>query len=671
MNWSDISRQLLALSRREKRLIAVSIDTLICIWTVWAAMYLRLEEWIWLSGSQWLALAAAPLLAIPIFTKSGLYRAIFRYTGWPAMIAVTRACLIYGAIYALIFTFISIPGIPRTVGLIQPVLLFLAIAVSRAFAHYLLGGNYRSILAEGGSPRVLIYGAGVSGRQLAAAVAQSRSMKVVGFLDDDATLQGAFLNGVTIHDPSHIVDLVERLEVTDVLLAMPSATRRRRREILELLRPATVNVRTLPGLLDLAHGRLEISELRPVEIEDLLGRDAVPPDMSLLGKNVSGKVVLVTGAGGSIGSELCRQILELDPSALLILDSSEYALYAICGELTSRQQPSSETKIIPLLASVVDEVRMRGILSAWRPATIYHAAAYKHVPMVEQNVLEGLKNNVMGTLVTATLALEHQVQNFVLISTDKAVRPTNVMGASKRFAELILQAFAGENSKTCFAMVRFGNVLGSSGSVVPLFREQINRGGPVTLTHREVTRYFMTIPEAAQLVIQAGAMTSGGDVFVLDMGEPIKIYDLAVNMIELSGLSVRDDLHPEGDIEIAFVGLRPGEKLYEELLIGNDPMPTRHQRIMRAHENFLGWSHLKERLAELDTAIRQNDPTLAIGVLRTVIDEYHCEQVLVDWTALQRDESLAIAGRDSVGPAAPIPLQPGSATVRPRWQTQA
>jgi FlaA1/EpsC-like NDP-sugar epimerase len=646
-----VAERLLSLSRYEKRLLALSVDTLLAIWTVWAAIYLRLGEWVWPTGTQWLAVAAAPILAIPIFTRSGLYRAIFRYTGWPAMLAVVRACLIYGAIYALIFTFISVQSIPRTVGIIQPVLLFLSVSASRAMAHYLLGGNYRQTLADGGSRNVLIYGAGMAGRQLAAAAAQSRTMKIVGFLDDDKSLQGGSLNGIMIYDPNQIVALVERHAVADVLLAVASASRRRRREILELLRPAGVNIRTLPGLLDLAQGRFQISELRPIDIEDLLGRDAVAPDQALLEKNITGKVVLVTGGGGSIGGELCRQIVALQPSVLLVADASEYALYTIQQDLELRAREYGGIRVVPLMVSVLDEVRMRAILSAWRPATIYHAAAYKHVPLVEQNVLDGLKNNIFGTEVVARLAAEHGVGDMVLISTDKAVRPANVMGASKRFAEMILQAHAAAASPTRFSMVRFGNVLGSSGSVVPLFRQQIAKGGPVTITHPDVTRYFMTIPEAAQLVLQAGAMARGGEVFVLDMGEPVRVYDLAVNMIELSGLSVRDELNPDGDIELATVGLRPGEKLYEELLIGEDPRPTHHQRIMQAHEECLPREILGERMAAMAEAIDAGDVGRAIEVLQHSVPEYAPGGEIVDWSVqCSAEEAAGIDGTSAARP---------------------
>ena len=654
MAQTDLVRHLLGMSRRDKRMLAVAVDVVLCAWSVWAAFYLRLEEWVWLSGAQWLPLIVAPLLAIPIFAKTGIYRAVFRFSGWPATLAVVRASLIYGGIYATIFTFVSVPGVPRTVGLIQPVLLFMSVAASRAAAHYLLGASYREALAKETSPNVLIYGAGASGRQLAAAVMQSRSMSVIGFLDDDRTLQGALLNGIMVHHPDRIMDLVKRYDVGDVLLAVPSASRRRRKEILDLLRPAGANVRTLPGLLDLAQGRFHVSELRPVEIEDLLGRDAVAPDQRLLQRDITGKVVLVTGGGGSIGGELCRQILDLEPSMLLVVDSSEYALYAVHRELEGRKDPASAAAIMPLLASVLDESRMRAILSRMRPDTIYHAAAYKHVPLVEHNVLDGIRNNAFGTLVLARAAIACGVGKFVLISTDKAVRPTNVMGASKRLAELALQALAAENEDVRFTMVRFGNVLGSSGSVVPLFRQQIGNGGPVTITHPDATRYFMTIPEAAQLVIQAGAMAIGGEVFVLDMGEPVKVYDLAVNMVELSGLTVQSSDHPGGDIEITVVGLRPGEKLHEELVLGDELTPTQHERIMQARERFVPMTELESSLRTLDRALALADVETALAILQRVVPEYAPASDVVDW----------LAGAAAQAPADPASAQE-SASVRP------
>lgn len=619
-----VAEGLLRLPRATKRMVAIAVDLLICSWTAWAALYLRLEEWVPLANTYGLTVIASVALALPIFVRFGLYRTIFRRAGWPAMLSVFRACLVYGAIYAIIFTFISIPGVPRTVGLIQPVLLFLAISASRGFAHYLLGGGYRRILEDEDATRMLIYGSGQSGRQLLDAVDGRSGFKVVGFLDDDRSLHGGWVQGLPVYDPASAEQVIAGLNVSDVMLALPSSSRRRRRQIVELLLPTGVRVRILPGLADIAKGDVQISELRPIGIEDLLGREPVPPNQSLLGTKIANRVVLVTGGGGSIGSELCRQIVDLGPKTLLIADWSEFALYSIHRELEERCRVADHAavQIVPLMASVQDRHRIRTILDAWRPDTIYHAAAYKHVPLVEANPLEALKNNVFGTLELVRAAVDFRVSDMVLISTDKAVRPTNVMGASKRLAELVLQAFASRRKETCFSMVRFGNVLGSSGSVVPLFRQQIASGGPVTITHRDVTRYFMTISEASQLVIQAGAMATGGDVFVLDMGEPVRIRDLAVSMIELSGLRLRDSDHPYGDIEIVEVGLRPGEKLYEELLIGEDPIPTSHERIMRAREKMLPFEDLEAALAGLSAALAAGDATQALAVLRELVPEY-------------------------------------------------
>jgi FlaA1/EpsC-like NDP-sugar epimerase len=648
-----LADKLLGLSRAKKRALAIATDAVICAWTAWAAHYLRLEEWVWLNGNQWLTVVVSVALAIPIFIRGGLYRMIFRHTGWPAMLAVTRACLVYGALYALIFTFISFPGVPRTVGLIQPILLFLAIGASRALAHYFLGGNYRRILDDD-AQRVLVYGAGVAGRQLAEAVKFRGGMNVIGFLDDDRSLHGALVMGLPVYDPDQVVQIAARHEISDLLLALPSASRRRRREIVARMLPLGVNVRTLPGLADIAQGHVEITDMRPVEIEDLLGRDPVEPDQALLEGKVRGKVVLVTGGGGSIGSELCRQILAVEPQALLIVDSSEFALYTIHRELEHlrRTRGAHDIQLVPLLAGVQDEARMRAIFAGFRPETIYHAAAYKHVPLVEHNVLEGIKNNVLGTLGLTKLAIEFGVVDLVLISTDKAVRPTNIMGATKRLAEMVLQAYSQVAPETRFSMVRFGNVLGSSGSVLPVFREQIKMGGPITITHREVTRYFMTVREAAQLVIQASAMASGGEVFVLEMGESVQIYDMAVAMIELSGLKLRDDDHPDGDIQIEITGLRPGEKLYEELLIGENPIATRHERIMQAREGFVPLSALEPMLERLSAAVRESSVERSVTVLKALVPEYRSESGVVDWLAhsptgevIESSGNAAVAGR--------------------------
>ena len=648
---------ILALPRAAKRFVALSVDLGLCVLTVWLAFYLRLGEFVALSGTALWAVGASVGIALPIFIVSGLYRAIFRYSGWPALLTVARAVGIYGLLYASVFTAIGVVGVPRTVGIIQPMLLLLFVGASRALARVWLGDQYLSILKHASRPKVLIYGVGSTGRQLAAAMANSHEMQVAGFLDDDDRLHGHLLNGQPIYNPADLDNLATTLNISDVLLAMPSLSRRRRNEILSLVRSARVAVRTLPSVNDLAQGKVSISDLRELDIDDLLGREPVAPNHILLAKNIVGKVVLVTGAGGSIGSELCRQILAVNPAKVLLIEQSEFALYAIHQELEEKhaaQEGVTPPVLVPLLASVQDDDRMREIMSTWHPDTVYHAAAYKHVPLVEHNPAAGIKNNVLGTLRTAQAAAENGVTDFVLISTDKAVRPTNVMGASKRLAEMALQALSahqtgtsgGISGGTKFSMVRFGNVLGSSGSVVPKFRQQIRDGGPITLTHSEVTRYFMTIPEAAQLVIQAGAMAKGGDVFVLDMGQPVKIMDLARRMVELSGLTVKDEEHPEGDIEIGVTGLRPGEKLYEELLIGDNPKPTVHPRIMKAHEEFMPWAEFEAKLNTLEIALNVND----VGVIRLMMQQlvagYVPSDDIVDWVYLEQEaEAQAFESR--------------------------
>ena len=635
---------ILALPRAAKRFVALSVDLGLCVLTVWLAFYLRLGEFVALSGTALWAVAASVGIALPIFVVSGLYRAIFRYSGWPALLAVARAVGIYGLLYASVFTAIGVAGVPRTVGIIQPILLLLLVGASRALARVWLGDQYLSILKRASRPKALIYGAGTTGRQLAAAMASSHEMQVAGFLDDDDRLHGHVLNGQPIYNPADLDNLSTTLNISDVLLAMPRLSRKRRNAILSQIRVARVAVRSLPSVTDLAQGKVSISDLRELDIDDLLGREPVAPNHILLAKNIVGKVVLVTGAGGSIGSELCRQILAVSPAKLLLIEQNEFALYAIHQELEEKLTAlggATPPVLVPLLASVQDEERLREIMSTWAPDTVYHSAAYKHVPLVEHNPAEGIKNNVFGTLRTAGAAVEHGVSDFVLVSTDKAVRPTNIMGASKRLAEMVLQAFAanqrGARGSTTFSMVRFGNVIGSSGSVVPKFRQQIRDGGPISLTHPDITRYFMTIPEASQLVIQAGAMGRGGDVFVLDMGEPIRIADLARRMIELSGLTLKDEGNPDGDIEIEITGLRPGEKLFEELLIGDNPEGTTHPRILRAREDFLPWQELEPKLKALELALSVNDVRLILAQLRELVAGYVPGENVVDWVLLEQE----------------------------------
>lgn len=636
MPSGPVINRALELPRAAKRLIALSIDAATCVVSVWFAFFLRLGYWPHPAGAPAHSTLASIAIALPIFVSFGLYRAIFRYAEAEAFGTISRAVALYALPFMLIYTVIGIDGTPRTIGIIQPILLLLMIIVSRGLARAVFGESYTLLWKGTERPRVLIYGAGTAGRELASALSSSKDMRLVGFIDDDPRLWRSTMFGVTILAPQDVDAVVVKRTVTDILLAIPSATRTRRAEILAQMRELGVHVMTLPSVSEIARGTVSVSDLKDLEIEDLLGRAPIPPDELLLRRNIAGKVVMVTGAGGSIGSELCRQITRQAPSLLLLVDVSEFNLYAIHRELSrlTAESPFNgddhQTSLLPLLASVCDTRRMEDIISTWAPDTIYHAAAYKHVPLVERNPVEGIRNNVFGTLKMAQLAQRHGTSSFVLISTDKAVRPTNVMGTSKRLAELTLQALHSEGSATCFSMVRFGNVLGSSGSVVPLFREQISAGGPITITHADITRYFMTIPEAAQLVLQAGAMAAGGDVFVLDMGEPVRIIDLARNMIELSGLSVRDTENPNGDIEISIVGLRSGEKLYEELLIGDDPVPSQHPRIMRSREHYLPWPELNKHLTRLEDVLEEGDAVSARAILQTVVPEYKPTSRLVD-----------------------------------------
>lgn len=635
----SIAAPLLALPPTSKRLILIAVDAALCALAVWLAYYLRLNQWVSLTGRPSIAVALSLVLALPIFWVVGLYRMVIRHLGSEMLITCAAACLAYGLAYITIISAYAFDDIPRTVGIIQPLLLFLGVVASRGGAAVLLSGRLGTAGREKDAAVALIYGAGSSGQQLAAVMADSAEMRVVGFLDDDTSLHGRRLRGLPVIDPAHLGQAIERLQVSDILLALPSVSRRRRNEIIaDLRRFLPVSVRTLPGLMDLAHGKVHASDLRELTIEDLLARDAVDPDNTRLAATITDRTVLVTGAGGSIGSELCRQILSGHPARLLLFEMSEFALYSIHRELEPHCADHG-IELIPLLGSVTDRHRVTTVFAAWRPHMVFHAAAYKHVPLVEHNVLEGLRNNVIGTWVVTEEAQRHGVSDFVLVSTDKAVRPTNVMGASKRWAELILQGLQASASGTCFSMVRFGNVLGSSGSVVPLFREQVHKGGPVTITHRDITRYFMTIPEAAQLVIQAGSMARGGEVFVLDMGEPVRIIDLARNIIELSGYTVRDAVNPYGDIEIETVGLRPGEKLYEELLIGNDPVATAHPRILMASEPFGRWDVLRLQLERLELLVVAGDVEAAKDLLCQVVPEFASLSDIVDWAYLAHHEA--------------------------------
>ena len=620
----------LGLPRLAKRLIVISVDVFLVVFSVWLAFYLRLGYFLPLEQvtdglTPLPAVIIAVVMSLPCFIVFGLYRTVFRYAGAYALISIAKAVALYGLLFATLFTLIGVDGVPRTIGLIQPILLFILVSSSRFVARFWLSGVYNGLTRNGKRPAALIYGAGETGRELAAALAHSRATNIVGFLDDDTKLHGSKIRGLLVYNPAHSQRVIAKLRINEVLLALEGVNRRRRNVILKLLQGQNVVVRTLPSFSDLAMGRVTVNDIRELSIDDILGRDSIVSDPSLMKRDIAGKTVLVTGAGGSIGGELCRQIFSQKPKRLILFDHSEFALYKIYEELLSLAGlEGSMIVIVPVIGSAVNKNRVDTILKEMRPNIIFHSAAYKHVPLVEVNRFEGVYNNVFGTLIFAQSAIEFGVNKFVLISTDKAVRPTNVMGASKRVAELVLQALAAEQCRTAFAIVRFGNVLDSSGSVVPLFRKQIKQGGPVTVTHKDVTRYFMTISEAAQLVMQAGAMTcvntqdtqvrpdtkkvdGFAPIYLLDMGNPVKIHDLACRMIELSGLSVFNDKTDDGDIEIKITGLRPGEKLYEELLIGDAVWDSKHPKIKYADERCLCWAQLEPELNNLKLAVDKSD----------------------------------------------------------------
>ena len=594
------------LSRPLKRIASLIIDTILITGAFFFAYWTRLGKITSFDNHQiWLALSCTLVVTLIAFIKLGLYRAVLRYISFKALAMIATGALI-SSISLVLFSFFIDSFIPRTVPLIYFSYIFLLCGGVRMLVRYYIG-----LLLDKNNESVLIYGAGSNGRQLAVMLKHAYRYRIRGFIDDNAKLHGTYLLGNKIFSPKDISKLVQKYNVKVILLAIPSASRCERKAIIDSLIPLKIKVQTIPDMEEILQGNAKIDELREVKIEDLLGREPVLPNQELLQKNILNKTVMVTGAGGSIGSELCRQILLNKPKILILFEISEFSLYSIHQELLEIIKKNNLSIIIhPILGNVQDIERLDRVLAYFNIDTIYHAAAYKHVPLVEYNIIEGIRNNIFGTYNVAKCAADHNVKSFVLISTDKAVRPTNTMGASKRMAELCLQALSEQlkNSQTCFSMVRFGNVLGSSGSVIPLFRKQILKGGPITVTHPDIIRYFMTIPEAAQLVIQAGSMAKGGDVFILDMGEPVKIVDLAKNLIQLSGLSVKDEKNPKGDIEIAYAGLRPGEKLYEELLIGGDNVTkTVHSRIMTAEEEYLPFEQLSNVLVELEQACKRAD----------------------------------------------------------------
>ena len=583
------------------------VDVLLIVTILALSFSMRLGEWFWPQGDLVYLLFFAPLVAIPIFIKFGLYRAIVRYIGFKALWVIVQAVSLYALVWGVIALLSGVQGLPRSVILINWILGMLLIGGSRIIGRWWFSDKKSySVNAFDKRKNVLVYGAGSAGIQLATALTYSQELNPIAFIDDEPTLSNHQIMGLKVHSSNNLGELVASMKIEEVLLAIPSVSRNRRNEIINNLEPYPVLVRTVPGVSELAQGKLKINDLNVVSINDLLGRDPVPPNQNYLRADITNKVVMITGAGGSIGSELCRQIIQLQPKKIVLFEQNEFSLYTIDQELI---QKNLKIDIAPILGSVLDSKQVERVCKTFSVQTIYHAAAYKHVPMIELNNFSGIENNIFGTLSCAEAAVLSNVDTFVLISTDKAVRPTNIMGATKRFSEMILQALSKKyNDKaTNFSMVRFGNVLDSSGSVIPLFNKQIKEGGPVTVTDPAIIRYFMTIPEAAQLVIQAGAMSKGGDVFVLDMGEPVKILYLAKKMIHLSGLNIKDSNNPNGDIEILFTGLRPGEKLYEELLIGDSVLETEHQLILRSNEEMLPWSDLKLILNKLKTSVdKQN-----------------------------------------------------------------
>ena len=647
-----MKQEILAASRHIKQWLAISFDIGSAMLSVWMAFSIRLELWHVPYGRQWLIYLLAPALMLPFFNVVGLYRAIHRHSGFSSFVTVAKAAGYYGLAFLLIVLLLNIPDVPRSIGVLQPMIFLLVTGGSRALVRFWFKVTADTSTNGAIKEKLLIYGAGSAGVEIAAAILRSAKFELAGFIDNDEDLQGSTVNGMKVFSMEEAETMIKEYGIHTILLAMPSTSRVRRNEITEYFRNTPVRIRMLPGIDELADGKVNISAIKDIEIEDLLGRDPVSVCFIPVKKQVFGKVVMVTGAGGSIGSELCCQLHVLQPSTLLLIDNAEHNLYTIHSELKHRQSKlSSDTRIIPLLCDVTDESRISEICRIFEPTVIYHAAAYKHVPMVEHNTAEGVRNNVFGTFSVAQAALRHRVSSVVLVSTDKAVRPTNVMGASKRLCEMILQALARETGhSTCFSMVRFGNVLGSSGSVVPLFRRQIKQGGPLTITHENITRYFMTIPEATQLVIKSGAIATGGTVFLLDMGEPVKIIDLARRMVELSGLTVRDQHNPEGDIEIQVTGLRPGEKLYEELLIGNCPEPTSNARIFKANEQFMPWPELQVKLDELTTAVSSNDVRRIKRILKNIIPEYHPAKETNDLLAWEEESKNGVPSDEGLMP---------------------
>lgn len=625
---NEISTSLLSLPRYSKQAIAIICDSVLCAICTWLAFVIRLEEVILFRDFNYFSVLISIIVAIPIFWLFGLYRTIFRFAGLSIIFTVFSSIFLYGFIYFLIVGVYGIKGVPRSIGILQPMLLFFAIMSLRLGVKYLLNDNLRLKNIDN-KKNILIYGAGDAGRQLANALENNHEFKVLGFIDDDDQLHDKLLINQTIYNPIDLEKTILKKNIGIIFLALPSISRGKRNQIIENLSRFKLTVKSLPSISEIANDKITLSDIKDLNVDDLLSRDEVKADISLINKNINSKIVLVTGAGGSIGSELSRQIIKLSPKKLLLLELNEFALYKIYNELKNFDK---NLNIIPLLVNAQDQIKLEQIFETFKVDTVYHAGAYKHVPLVEENICEGVKNNVFSTLSIAKASVLKNVSNLVFISSDKAVRPTNIMGASKRLSELCMQGIHEKmrDYNTHFSIVRFGNVLESSGSVIPKFKKQINEGGPVTLTHEEVTRYFMTLTEAAQLVIQAGAMGKNAEVFVLDMGKSIKIKDLIVKMITLSGLSIKNAKNPLGDIEIQITGLRPGEKLYEELLIGDNPEKTSHEKIQKIHEPFIPFDQLERDLIKLMNLIKNNQIIEVKKLLQELIPLFKSNSDIVD-----------------------------------------
>tara|TARA_B100000900_G_scaffold315718_1_gene274634 strand:- start:3014 stop:4975 length:1962 start_codon:yes stop_codon:yes gene_type:complete len=621
----NFSEKIFSLSRFSKRGLAIITDAFLCVFTLWLAFYLRLEEFVLFKEIGLTPILLTFLLTIPIFWSTGLYKTLFRYAGLSIFSNISMSVIIYGLIFFSIISIYGVKDVPRSIGVIQPILLYIFVIISRFLAKYLLTGSFNK--SEKEKLNVLIYGAGGAGRQLFLSLEENAKYKVEGFLDDDHSKHRQYLLGKKIYDPKYLDAIKENKEIKLILVAIPSLNKIKKQEIINKISNRGIEIKTLPNLSDIIEDKLSFSDVKDYLIDDLLDRDPVEANQQLLAQNITSKTILVTGAGGTIGAELSRQILKLQPKKLILFELNEYALFNICEELSLIYK---NLEIVPLLGNILDQKKLEKVFNAFKVDTVYHAAAYKHVPLVESNICEGVRNNILGTLSVVKATINEKVKNLVLISSDKAVRPTNIMGASKRFSELCLQVYKEKNLFTNFSTVRFGNVLASSGSVIPKFKQQIIEGGPVTLTHNDVTRYFMTVPEAAQLVIQAGALGKNAEVFVLNMGKSIKIREMIIKMINLSGQKLKDENNLEGDIEIKVTGLRPGEKLYEELLIGDNPQQTIHPKIKKIQEPSMSFDQFEKNINELTIHLDNQNSKEVKKILDRSIRFYNSNSELVD-----------------------------------------